>query len=276
MLVITRMVKEEIVHAYERVAEELAAEIAAGVWAPGAALPTIPALEERFGVSRITVRGGIEELARRGLVYTGYTSGRRGTIVRSQGRIETYATDALRPDRDRTTMDAFTENADRAGKRASKRFSMRIEPAPRWVTAVLGVDARALVVVRSLYQFLDEEPWSREVGYYPRDLAEEVGLDVPEDIPHGTIRALADAGYQEIAHRDAVADETAGPQDAHDLGITIGAPLLVQTRIAATAERVTRVMRYVRIAERNQLVWELGEGVGLDVIRKAQAQQEAE
>ena len=154
-------------------------------------------------------------------------------------------------------MDAFTENAARAGKQASKRFSMRMEPAPRAITSILGFGPGALVVVRTLYQSLDNEPWSREVGYYARDLAEEVGLDTPEDIPHGTIRALADAGHREIAHRDDVAYETAGPQDAHDLGITIGAPLLVQTRVAATAERVTRVMRYVRIAERNRLVWEL-------------------
>ncbi|MEQ7127416.1 GntR family transcriptional regulator [Actinopolymorpha sp. B11F2] len=262
-------------HAYERVAEELAADIANGVWPPGSALPTIPALEERFGVSRITVRGGLEELARRGLVYTGYIGGRRGTIVRSQGKIDTYLTDALRPDRDRTTMDAFTENAAKVGKRASKRFSMRMEPAPKSVTKILGVDPGALVVIRTLHQLLDGEPWSREVGYYPRDLAEEVGLDTPEDIPQGTIRALADAGHQEIAHRDELTYETAGPQDAHDLGLTIGAPLLMQTRIAATANRVTRVMRYVRIAERNRLVWEVGDAGGLDLIRAAHNSEDA-
>lgn len=261
-------------HAYERVAEELATEIAEGVWTPGTALPTIPELEKRFHVSRITVRGGLEELARRGLVYTGYVAGRRGTIVRSQGRINHYATDALRTDRDRTTMDAFTESASRAGKVASKRFEMRIEPAPREVARRLGVASGELVVVRTVYQLLDGEPWSRETGYYARDLAAEVGLDHPYDIPQGTIRVLAESAYREVAHVDEITYEAAGPQDAYDLAVPVGSPLLVQTRTGATAKRVTRVMRYVRIAERNRLVWELGEGAGLDVIRATASQED--
>lgn len=145
---------------------------------------------------------------------------------------------------------------------------MRIEPAPLDVTRRLGIGKDDLVVLRTIYQLLDDEPWSREVGYYPRDLAAEVGLDIPQDIPRGTIRALADAGHKETAHVDEVTYEAASPQDAHDLSITVGAPLVVQTRTAATPQRVTRVMRYVRIAERNRLIWELGEGSGLDVIRK--------
>lgn len=254
-------------HAYERVAEELAAEIENGVWQPGAALPTIPELQERFRVSRITVRGGIEELARRGLVYTGYVEGRRGTIVRSRGRISHYATDALRADRDRTTMDAFEESAERNGKKATKQFSMRIEPAPAEITQRLGLPQGELVVVRILYQLLDGEPWSRETGYYPRDLAADLGLDEPHDIPQGTMRVIAESPHRETAHVDEVTYETAGPQDAHDLSIPVGSPLLVQTRTAANNDRVTRVMRYLRIAERNRLLWELGDGTGLDVIR---------
>lgn len=257
-------------HAYERISQELGTEIHEGRWPAGTALPTIPELEKRFGVSRITVRAAIDELEKRGLVYTGYIGGRRGTIVRSQGRIDHYATDALREDRTRSNMDAFTENAAKIGRTPSKSFEMRIEAAPREVTRRLGVPADELVVVRILRQFLDGEPWSREVGYYPRDLAEAVGLDTPSDIPQGTIRALHDAGYIEIAHVDDVTYDTASPEDARDLNVSVGTPLLIQTRVAATAERVTRVMHYVRMAERQRLIWELGDGAGLDVIRRTE------
>jgi GntR family transcriptional regulator len=254
--------------AYRRVAEAIAEGIKDGTWPPGSQLPPIPDLCERFGVSRITVRTGLEELSRRGLVYTGWVDGRRGTYVRSVGRIENYVTDALRSLDNPPAMDAFEANADRIGRRPGKRFEMRMERAPREISERLGVDPDALVVVRMLWQLLDDEPWSRETGYYPRDLAEAVGLDTPEDLPRGTIRVLADAGYEETSWRDEVTFQTASPQDAHDLGVAIGAPLLVHTRTSATAERVTRVNRYVRIAERNSLIWDIGDRSGLDVITK--------
>lgn len=251
-------------HAYERVAAELAAEIEDGVWEPGAVLPTIPDLMERFGVSRITVRGGIEELARRGLVFTGYAAGRRGTIVRSTGRVPYFITDDHRARDERH--DAFAEAARRAGKEPGKSFEMRFALAPADVARRLGVPADQLTVVRISRQLLDGEPWSRETTWYARDLAEEVGIDVPQDIARGTVRVLADAGYPEIAHVDEVTDETASPEDAEDLSVPVGSPLLVHTRIAAAAARVTRVTRFVRLGGRVRLVWQLGDPDALDII----------
>ena len=165
-------------------------------------------------------------------------------------------------------MDSFVESANRVGKVASKRFDMRIERAPRDIADRLGVAPDTLVVVRILWQLLDDEPWGRETGYYPRDLAEAVGLDRPVDVPRGTIRALEDAGYEETSWRDEMTFDTASPQDAHDLAVAIGAPLLVQTRTAANPNRITRVMRYVRIAERARLVWEVGADAGLQVVNE--------
>lgn len=270
MLVITKGDEgTTAVHAYERVAEQLAREIDDGTWPPGTALPTIPDLEKRFGVSRITVRGGLEELARRGLVYTGYVQGRRGTIVRAQDRIDHYVTDSLRSDRlnDGSCTDAFTENAKKIGKRAAKRFVMHLAPPPENIARRLGVAPDELVVTRTVYQLLDDEPFSREVGYYPRDIAATAGIDTPHDLPRGTIRALIEAGFHETAHEDEVTYETADHAIARDLSIAIGAPLVVQIRTAATDERVTRVMHYARLAERSRLIWELGDRTGLDVIR---------
>ena len=254
--------------AYARIAEQLASEIHDGTWQPGAMLPTIPELEDRFGVSRITVRGAIDALTKQGLVFTGYANGRRGTIVRAQGRTDHYATDALKTNRKRSEFDAFSENAHKAGREPTKRFEMRIELPPRDVAKRLGIDDDELVVVRVTHQLLDGEPWSIEASYYPRDLAAEVGLDSPRDIPTGTLRALADAGHREVAHVDEVTDETADDETARNLGIAVGSPILVQTRTGATPERVTRVTRYLRLGRRNRLIWELGRQAGLDAVHK--------
>lgn len=258
-------------HAYEQIAEQLAAEIDAGEWPTGSLLPTIPELEKRFGVSRITVRGGLRELEKQGLVYTGYTDGRRGTIVRSTGHTDHLLSDPLRYQGGARKEGTFAQFAARLGRRPSARFEMRLQLVEPWIAKRLGVDPQDLVVVRILHQLLDNEPWSRETSYFARDLAAVVGMDAPHILDQGTMRTLADAGYHEIAHVDEVTYEAAGPQDAHDLSVEVGAPLFVQTRTAATADRVTRVSRFYRMARNTRILWEAGEEAGLEVIRRVRA-----
>lgn len=264
-------------HAYERIAQTLAAEIDNSTWPEGGLLPTLPELEKRFDASRITVRGAIDHLAKQGLVYTGWAQGRRGTIVRHRGRTEIVANLAIRPGRPNNTQaDAFTEAAERAGRKPSKRFERKIEVPPAGIADRLGINRSEPAVVRILTQLLDEEPWSIETGYYPMDLAREVGLDTPKDIKGGTIRALEAAGYKETAHVDEVTDESADADEAFHLAIPVGSPLLVVVRTAATDKRVTRVMRYLRLGGRTRLLWEQGGREGLDVIAATRRVRETE
>lgn len=255
-------------HPYRQVADEIAAAIRAGELQPGDLLPPVRDLATQRGISESTAQRVMKALHAAGLVYSGWFDGRRGVKVRALGRADYFATDALRPGRSRTGVaDAFVENAERIGQTPSKRFRMGIEAVPADVARRLGVEPRTFVVVRRTHQLLNGEPWSRETSYYPLDLAQATGVDSPDDIEEGCIRRLADAGYREIAHRDEVTDELASPEDAADLGVAPGAPLLVQTRTAATAERITRVTRVVWIGGHNRLVWESGQAKGIAVIR---------
>jgi GntR family phosphonate transport system transcriptional regulator len=63
---------------WRRIEKLLAGEISSGELAPGNRLPTEPALMERFGVSRATVRQALGSLERRGLVHAEQG---RGTFV---------------------------------------------------------------------------------------------------------------------------------------------------------------------------------------------------
>jgi len=45
---------------------------------------------------------------------------------------------------------------------------------------------------------VDNQPWSDQHSYYPMLVAERAGLNAPHDLPHGTIRAMTDAGMAEI------------------------------------------------------------------------------
>lgn len=196
--------------------------------------------------------------------------------MRTRGRTLHRATDALRPTREGSEYDAFSEGARDAGRTPSKRFEMNTAVPPRDVAERLGVARDELVVVRKTIQILDDEPWAVETSYFPRDLASAAGIDTPHDIEQGTIRALGEAGCPETAYVDEVTDESANSSHAPDLAVPAGYPLLVQVRTAATAERVTRVTTYHRLGKRNRLMWEIGDQTGINVIRQTRTTDPAE
>jgi GntR family transcriptional regulator len=255
-------------HAYQQVLEDLTRAIYAGRYRPGDFLPTVRDLADEYGISPSTGRQAVNELQRMGLAYSGYVNGKRGVIVRSRGRTDFHATDALRPGRPGYGTDAFTENARKAQRIPTKRFTMVMRVPPAHVARRLGLPADTIVVERTTLQLLDGEPWSRERSWYAPDLAAKTGLDSPHDIEEGTIRRLAEHGFRETAHRDEVTDAAANEEDSGDLGVILGAPLLVQTRTAATDSRVTRVTQTVRLGGRNRLIWETGSEAGVDAIRR--------
>lgn len=248
---------------YQRIADLLREEIRSGTWRPGDRLPSHVELAGRMGVSITTARHAIQVLVTENLLYTATS---RGTIVRNQEVLESVVTDPIQPDRPRSSHDIFSELARAAGREPAKEFSARMEPAGDEVGSWLGVAPDSWVVARTVVQFLDNEPWSWEVSFYPRDLAEEIGADAPHDIPEGTTRRLADRGHAETAHRDTVVARPAGATEAAVLGIVPGTILLDHLRIGANHERVTRATRHRCLATRNRLAYQLGDATGVAVI----------
>lgn len=253
--------------AYRRVAATLRKEIQQGHWAPGDQLPTGKELQARFGVSTTTVKAAIAELTRENLVYS-QTS--RGTRVRSRQILDYVATRPLRTDRNnKSGYDVFVETAAQAGREPSKEFQFTIEAAPPEIAHRLGGNGDELRVRRALLQYIDGEPWSWEVSYFPRDIAEETGIDSPRDIPEGTTRRLVDRGFGEVAWIDEQTTYPAETDEAHVLAVPTGTWITELIRTGATGQRVTRVTRSRRIAERNRIVHELGDDSGLTVIHQA-------
>ncbi|WP_327148369.1 GntR family transcriptional regulator [Nocardia sp. NBC_01329] len=249
---------------YRRIADHLREEIRTGKWQPGDRLPSHAELAEQMKVSLTTARNAIQVLVTENLVYTATS---RGTIVRSREVLESVVTDHIRPDRPRAGHDIFEEIARAAGRVPTKEFSARMEPADERVAQWLGVPVSSWVLARTVVQFLDNEPWSWEVSFYPRDLAEATGIDSPHDIAEGTTRRLAERGQGETAHRDSLVARPAGFEEASVLGVAIGTVLLDHLRIGANHERVTRVTRHRSIAASNRLAYELGDSAGTAVIR---------
>lgn len=221
-------------------------------------------------MSSTTIKHAIRELAAENLVYTATS---RGTIVRNRELIDHVVTRPLRADRPGSGYDIFVETVQAHGRQPSKDFSFAIEAAPPAIASRLG-EGTTLLVRREVMQMVDGEPWSWEISYYPRDLAAETGIDTPTDIKEGTTRRLRDRGYEEIAWVDENSPHPAEDDEAHALAVPVGTWISDFIRTGATAERVTRVTRTRRIAERNRIVHELGSDQGLDVIHSVRAAQD--
>src|SRR5271166_3919786 len=115
------IVREPGTTVHAQIEDWLAGQIAAGALAPGDRLPTEQDLAAWFGVSRMTLRHALAELARRGLVTR--TVGRRGGTFVAAPKLE----------QDLTTLAGFSEQLRRHGMVAGAGvLSARERPAGRF------------------------------------------------------------------------------------------------------------------------------------------------
>ena len=241
---------------YRRIAQQLRGEISSGALAPGTRLPTEQDLMERFTSSRNTVRLALAALANEGLVLSEQG---RGSFVRERRPVTYHAAYAEAPDRPASMVDSFHTEARREGRESSQTFVMRIEPAGPEVAARLQVAEDDLVVLRRVVRYVDGQVWSDQDSWYPMDVSQAAGLVTPHDIPQGTIRALADAGFTECGWADEITARMPTPDESRDLGIGSGVPLIVYLRTGHTPERPIRLTRSLFPADRNRIVYELGQ-----------------
>lgn len=244
---------------YRRIADQIRDQIARGALVPGDRLPTEPELERIYGVGRNTARSAVGELVAQGLVET---RGRKGTIVCEQQSIRYLATVAEQADRPHAgseARDAFYEEVTAQGRRPSQDFSMVIEPVTPDVAARLKVAAGELVVARACLRYVDDQPWSEQVSYYPMDVSDAAGLATPRDIPEGTVRAMARAGFFEVGKRDELSSRMPTPEEARALEMRPGVPLIVYYRTTFNKERALRVSRTLFPGDRNTIEYELGD-----------------
>lgn len=250
--------------AAQQIADYLREQVATGQLKPGDKLPSTNALCEEWGVVDGTVRKAIGLLRNEGILTSQQG---RGVFVRNQEVLPHIASNALRPGR--PDRDIFVENAERHGRRPHKHFQCRTETAPDDIAQRLGVARGSEVVLRIVRQWVDDEPWSIQTGYYPLDLAQQLGLDVDHDIKPGTRRVLADAGHADAGRLDEWIVRAPTPDEAEELQMVSGSgvKLLVKTSTVASSSRVTRVIRELLPDDRNIVIYEQGDDDALDLIR---------
>ncbi len=211
-----RILREPGITVHAQIEDWLAGQIAAGELMPGDRLPTEHDLAAWFGVSRMTLRHALAELARRGLVTR--TVGRRGGTFVAAPKLE----------QDLTTLAGFSEQLRRHGMVAGARV---LSASPREA----GPAAQAALGTAAVYEIqrvrlADGKPVALERSLFPA--ARFPGLlDLPLD---GSLYELLEAHYGLRPHRarESLEPVTAGAREADVLELGMGAPLMQVERTA--------------------------------------------
>ena len=155
---------------YLQIKEVLKQRILDGVYQPHQKLASENELMGAFGVSRITVRQALRDLHNEGLVFSAQG---KGTFVSKP-----KATQSLE------SLQGFEESMLAAGFAASSKL---ISTAPRRpskeVAAALRLGKKEDVVEVKRVRYLNREPVSIDVSYFPADIgARLIGRDLARDL----------------------------------------------------------------------------------------------
>jgi GntR family transcriptional regulator len=149
--------KESGVPLHVQLKTVLCQQITSGRFPAHARLPSERELCEQYGVSRITVRRALSEMAHEGLVYS---SVGKGTYV-SPPKVDSE----LQP------LTGFTEEMAREGMQVSSRvLDARIIPADVFLADRLRIPRGAEVVKLQRLRLADGQPYVVQVAYLPHAL----------------------------------------------------------------------------------------------------------
>jgi GntR family transcriptional regulator len=213
------IVRSPGVTVHAQIEDWLAGEIAVGNLLPGDRLPAEQDLAAWLGVSRMTLRHALAELARRGLM-TRAVGRRGGTFVA-----------AAKLDQDLTTLAGFSEQLRRHGMVAGARVLSATERAagPAASAALRLADSDLVYEIRRL-RLADGRPIVLEHSLFPAVLFPgmlECRLD-------GSLYELLEVRYgmRPYRAREVLEPVTARVREAEALEVADGAPLMLVERTA--------------------------------------------
>jgi GntR family transcriptional regulator len=214
------------------IADDLRGKINTGGYAPGETLPSEDALAATYGAHRTTVRKALEKLTQEGLLDRG--QGRRGRRVRRHKPILFHGMLSESPDRleqrKAVGMDAWRADVADQGRDGGQSITVAIEEAGPEIAHRLGLDVGDAVVVRRRIRTVDSDPHNSAETHYPHGIVKGTAIEHPADIKQGTIALLRDMGYPQLRFRDELTTRMPTPEEAAELLIPPGVPVLVQYR----------------------------------------------
>lgn len=219
---------------YHQILIILRNQIFSGELAPGSAVPGEQDLAELFGVSRITAKRALNELADAGLV------------VRERGR-GTRVTDTPPPPTLKTSVEGWFENISLMGVATDVAvLEFDYVPASGEVAAALDIDAGRPVQRTVRVRYLDGEPMSHLVTFVPEDIGRSFDRDEMGNYPLLTL--LERFGVKVADARQVVSATLAEPEVARALAIHAGSPLIDVKRVVRDTRG--RAVEFIRVLYR--------------------------
>jgi DNA-binding GntR family transcriptional regulator len=227
---------------YAQVVAEIKKRIERGSYPPGTLLPSEHQLVNEFGVSRPTIVKSLSVLRQGGWIDTQQG---KGSFVRGRPALE--GVDRTRPAHD------VVELAE--AELAGELVQAGVKLAPRYVSALLGLDAGSRAFVRQRLLTDDGEPAELASVWLPLDLAAGTDL-VSADLLNESIRAHL-AARKKIRLDHAIEQITARHptgEEAELLRIALDAPVLsVIVTAYDAAGRAVQVSDLVLPGQRHEI-----------------------
>lgn len=238
------------------VADDLRARILSGDLAPGDLVPSEPELMQQYGYSRDTVRKAVQLLLNEGLVTNGQGRPRRVRkhaplampFAQSESRERAQQRAAARKD-------AWVMDVAEQGRLASQDLTVRIADAGEVIAERLSLPQGAPVVVRHHLRTVDGEPHDLSDTFYDLALADGTAIMYPHDIPQGVILYMVEEmGIEQDSFLYEFEARMPTPDEAQQLRIPAGIPVIVQYTTGYQGERPVKVTVTTWPADRARLV----------------------
>lgn len=235
-----RLVAELRVPLYQQIVVILRDRILAGAHAPGDSLPGEEELAAAFGVSRITAKRALDELAAAGLVDRARG---RGTRVRPRPAVPEV----------RVPLEGWLENAQAMARLTQAEvLEFGYVPAPREVAAALGLAPGTTVQRAVRRRRLGGVPMSHLVTHVPEEIGRS--FDAADLAAQPLLGLLERAGVRLAAARQTVSATLADPAVAAALEVPAGSAL---TEVVRTVQdEAGRGVEHIRVLYRPD-VWRI-------------------
>ncbi len=245
---------------YERIVDELRAEILTGRRAAGERLPSEHELADHYRTSRPTVRRAVARLKAEGLVVT---SQGRGAFVRPKPHVRLLITGGNYRRHRALGLPGFNAQALEQGQAPEQQLlEVATVSAPTEVAIRLGVEDAAPVVVRRRVFLADGGPVALCDSYYPIELADGTPIAQARKI-RGGVHAIIEDPSGPIRRRiarsiDDLVSRMPTPQEAASLRLPQGVPI---TRVLRTVldidDKPVEVQETIAAADRHEFRYEV-------------------
>lgn len=141
---------------YEQLCDEIKSKIESGEYKTGDRIPSEPQLSKMYGISRITVRSGIEKLVEEKILVKKHG---KGTYVAMPVHVESMSAGG-----------SFTKSCIMIGSKPSTRvISKSIEEANSEIAKKLGINKNDKIIVIKRLRLIDNKPAIIEYDYFRSD-----------------------------------------------------------------------------------------------------------